>query len=71
MASSFADHRRDCGPAGSLIMEGYGFGLVGNIAVGVAGSVIAGRLLPRLGFFIAAPLRKSSTPSSAPSFACS
>lgn len=35
-----------------LIVEGYGFGLVGNIAVGVAGSVIAGWLLPRIGFFM-------------------
>jgi uncharacterized membrane protein YeaQ/YmgE (transglycosylase-associated protein family) len=35
-----------------LIVEGYGLGLVGNIAIGVAGSVIAGWLLPRIGFFM-------------------
>lgn len=33
------------------IVEGYGFGLVGNIIVGVVGSVVAGLLLPRLGIF--------------------
>jgi uncharacterized membrane protein YeaQ/YmgE (transglycosylase-associated protein family) len=32
------------------IMEGYGFGLIGNIVVGIVGAVIAGWLLPRLGF---------------------
>ena len=31
------------------IVSGYGFGLVGNIAVGVAGAVIAHYLLPRIG----------------------
>ena len=33
-----------------LIVEGYGFGLMGNIAVGIVGAVIAGWLLPRIGF---------------------
>ena len=33
-----------------LIVKGYGFGLLGNIAVGIAGALIAGWLLPRLGF---------------------
>jgi uncharacterized membrane protein YeaQ/YmgE (transglycosylase-associated protein family) len=33
-----------------LIVKGYGFGLLGNIAVGIIGAVIAGWLLPRLGF---------------------
>jgi uncharacterized membrane protein YeaQ/YmgE (transglycosylase-associated protein family) len=33
-----------------LIVEGFGFGLVGNIAIGIAGSVIAGWLLPYTGF---------------------
>ncbi len=33
-----------------LIVEGFGFGLVGNIAIGIVGSVIAGLLLPRIGF---------------------
>ena len=34
--------------AGSLI-KGYGFGLLGNIAVGVLGAAAAGWLLPNLG----------------------
>src|SRR3954453_9606255 len=32
-----------------LIVKGYGFGLIGNIVVGIVGAVIAGYLLPRLG----------------------
>ena len=31
------------------IMTGYGFGLVGNIVVGIVGAFIAGFLLPRVG----------------------
>ncbi len=31
------------------IVSGYGYGLVGNIAVGVVGAFIAGFLLPRVG----------------------
>lgn len=34
-----------------VIVKGYGFGVLGNIVVGVVGAVIAGALLPRLGFF--------------------
>ena len=34
-----------------LIVEGYGFGLLGNIAVGIVGDVIAGWLFPQLGWF--------------------
>ena len=34
------------------IMKGGGFGLVGDIAVGIIGSVIAGFLLPKLGIYI-------------------
>ena len=34
------------------IMKGGGFGLVGDIIVGVVGAAIAGYLLPRLGIFI-------------------
>ncbi len=33
-----------------LIVKGGGFGLVGNIVVGIIGAVLAGWLLPRLGF---------------------
>ena len=32
-----------------LIVKGFGFGLLGNIVVGIVGAVIAGWLLPRLG----------------------
>ena len=35
-----------------LIVKGYGFGLIGNIVVGIIGAVIAGWLLPRLGVVI-------------------
>jgi uncharacterized membrane protein YeaQ/YmgE (transglycosylase-associated protein family) len=35
-----------------VIMKGYGFGLIGNIAVGIVGAVIGGWLLPRIGIFI-------------------
>jgi uncharacterized membrane protein YeaQ/YmgE (transglycosylase-associated protein family) len=35
-----------------LIVKGFGFGLVGNIVVGIIGAIIAGWLLPRIGIFI-------------------
>jgi uncharacterized membrane protein YeaQ/YmgE (transglycosylase-associated protein family) len=31
------------------IVKGYGYGLIGNIVVGVVGAFVAGLLLPRLG----------------------
>jgi uncharacterized membrane protein YeaQ/YmgE (transglycosylase-associated protein family) len=34
-----------------LLVKGYGFGLVWNIVVGIAGGLIAGWLLPRIGIF--------------------
>lgn len=34
------------------IVKGGGFGLVGDIVVGIVGSVIAGWLLPRVGLYI-------------------
>ena len=34
-----------------LIVKGYGFGLVGNIVVGIVGAFIGAALLPRLGLF--------------------
>ena len=37
-----------------LIVKGYGFGLIGNIVVGIVGAVIAGFLLPRLGIALGA-----------------
>jgi uncharacterized membrane protein YeaQ/YmgE (transglycosylase-associated protein family) len=33
-----------------LLVKGYGFGLLGNIAVGIIGAFIAGWLFPRIGF---------------------
>jgi uncharacterized membrane protein YeaQ/YmgE (transglycosylase-associated protein family) len=35
-----------------LIVKGYGFGLVGNIVVGIVGALIAGWLLPLVGFVL-------------------
>ncbi len=32
-----------------LIVKGYGFGLIGNIVVGIVGAFIAGWLFPALG----------------------
>ena len=34
-----------------LIVKGYGFGLVGNIIVGIVGAVFGGWFLPMLGLF--------------------
>lgn len=31
------------------IVRGFGFGLIGNIVVGIVGAVVAGWLFPRLG----------------------
>ncbi len=35
-----------------MIVKGGGFGLIGDIIVGIVGAVIAGWLLPRLGIVI-------------------
>jgi uncharacterized membrane protein YeaQ/YmgE (transglycosylase-associated protein family) len=35
-----------------LVMEGGGFGLIGNIIVGILGAFVAGYLFPRLGVSI-------------------
>ena len=32
-----------------LIVKGYGFGILGNIVVGIVGALIAGLLFPRIG----------------------
>jgi uncharacterized membrane protein YeaQ/YmgE (transglycosylase-associated protein family) len=44
-----------------LIMDGGGFGLIGNIVIGILGSVVAGYFFPRLGVSIpiADPLVRS------------
>ncbi|HEY9511710.1 MAG TPA: GlsB/YeaQ/YmgE family stress response membrane protein [Rhodanobacter sp.] len=41
-----------------LIVRGFGFGLVGNIVVGIIGALLAGWLLPALGvgFTLGSPL---------------
>ena len=36
------------------IVKGYGFGLVGNIVIGIVGAFLAGFLLPRLGLGLSA-----------------
>ncbi len=35
-----------------LLVKGYGFGLLGNIVVGIVGAFIAGWLFPRLGISV-------------------
>src|SRR6476619_1241926 len=37
-----------------LIVKGYGFGLIGNIVVGIVGAVIAGWLFPKIGISLGA-----------------
>lgn len=34
-----------------IIVKGYGFGVLGNIVIGIVGAFVAGALLPRLGLF--------------------
>ena len=34
------------------IMKGGGFGLVGDIVVGIVGAIVGGWLLPRIGVFV-------------------
>ena len=49
-----------------MVVKGGGFGLIGDIIVGIVGSVIAGWLLPQIGFLWLAAVSsaRSSTPSS-------
>ena len=35
-----------------MVVKGMGFGLVGNIIVGIVGALVAGWLLPRIGLYI-------------------
>jgi uncharacterized membrane protein YeaQ/YmgE (transglycosylase-associated protein family) len=39
-----------------LIVRGFGYGLIGNIAVGIIGALVAGYLFPRLGIGLPAGL---------------
>ncbi len=34
-----------------ILVKGYGFGLIGNIVVGILGAGVAGLLAPRLGLY--------------------
>lgn len=34
-----------------MVVKGYGYGVVGNIVVGIVGAVFGGWLLPRLGLY--------------------
>ena len=36
-----------------LLVKGYGFGLIGNIVIGILGAGVAGILAPRLGLYTA------------------
>jgi uncharacterized membrane protein YeaQ/YmgE (transglycosylase-associated protein family) len=38
------------------ILQGGGFGIIGNIVIGICGSVLAGWLLPQVGFHIGSGL---------------
>ena len=38
------------------IVEGYGFGFIGNLVIGILGACIGGYILPRLGIFPASTL---------------
>ena len=38
-----------------LIVKGFGFGLIGNIVIGIIGAVIAGWLLPLIHFPVIGP----------------
>jgi uncharacterized membrane protein YeaQ/YmgE (transglycosylase-associated protein family) len=44
-----------------LVVEGVGFGLIGNIVVGILGSIVAGFLFPVLGIHIGSGLIGSIT----------
>jgi uncharacterized membrane protein YeaQ/YmgE (transglycosylase-associated protein family) len=35
-----------------LLVKGFGFGIIGNIIVGIVGAVIAGYVLPMVGLYI-------------------
>jgi uncharacterized membrane protein YeaQ/YmgE (transglycosylase-associated protein family) len=37
-----------------LVVRGAGFGLIGNIAIGILGALVAGWILPQLGVVLAA-----------------
>lgn len=37
-----------------MVVDGGGFGLIGNIVVGIVGAIIAGALLPAIGIVISA-----------------
>ena len=39
-----------------IIMKGTGFGLIGDIVIGILGAVVAGFLFPRLGLNIGNPI---------------
>jgi uncharacterized membrane protein YeaQ/YmgE (transglycosylase-associated protein family) len=47
-----AGHWRRGGLARGPLVRGYGFGVAGNIIVGIIGAVLAGWLLPLAGFVL-------------------
>ena len=54
------------------IVDGTGFGLLGDVIIGIIGAFIGNWLMPRLGLYLGAGHRRarSSTPPSAPSCCC-
>ena len=43
----------------SLLVKGYGFGLIGNIVVGITGAINAGWMLPHIGIVLLPGVRLS------------
>ena len=54
---NLARYRRRCPLLAGLVMEGGGFGLIGNIVIGILGAVVAGYLFPALAFQSPSPIR--------------
>jgi uncharacterized membrane protein YeaQ/YmgE (transglycosylase-associated protein family) len=47
-----ADHRCIAGWLAGLVVQGTGFGMIGDIVVGIVGAFIAGWLFPQLGIHL-------------------
>jgi uncharacterized membrane protein YeaQ/YmgE (transglycosylase-associated protein family) len=48
-----------------MVVKGGGYGLIGDIVVGIVGALIAGWLLPQIGIVIGGGIIAAITPSSA------
>ena len=45
-----------------VLVKGYGFGVIGNIIIGILGAGVAGLLAPRLGLYTESSWETSSRP---------